>query len=104
MDESKYVTNEVMRVFEKRMEDEHGRISHRLTSVEESVREIGRLTVSVEKMAVSMESMTKEQAKMSERLTEIEQKPGKRWETVVSAILTGVIGLLIGLVSAGIIK
>ena len=104
MDESKYVPWDVHTEFSKRMEDEHDRISHRLTAVEESVREIGRLTVSVEKMAVSMETMSKEQAKMSERLTDIEQKPARRWDSVIGAVITGIIGLLIGLVSAGIIK
>lgn len=104
MDETKYVTMELHREYEKRMEDEHERISHRLTAVEESVREIGRLTVSVEKMAVSMETMSKEQAKMSERLQVIEEKPVKRWDTIVSAVITGLVGILIGLVSAGVIR
>lgn len=104
MDESKYVTMELHREYEKRMEDEHERISHRLTAVEDSVREIGRLTVSVEKMAVSLETMSKEQAKMSDRLQIIEEKPARRWDSVVGAVITGIIGLLIGLVSAGIIK
>ena len=104
MEESKYLTVELHKEYEKRMDEEHERISHRLTAVEESVREIGRLTVSVEKMAVSMEGMTKEQAKMADRLNDIEQKPVKRWETIVSAILTGLVGLLIGLISAGVLK
>lgn len=104
MDDEKYLTIALHEEYARRMDDEHERISHRLTAVEESVREIGRLTVSVEKMAVSMETMSKEQARMSDRLTEIEQKPVKRWDTIVSAIVTGVIGILIGLVSAGIIK
>lgn len=104
MDESKYLTMELHREYEKRMDEEHERLSHRLTAVEESVREIGRLTVSVEKMAVSMETMSKEQAKMSERLQVIEEKPVKRWDTIVSAIITGLVGILIGLVSAGVIR
>ena len=104
MDESKYLTMELHREYEKRMDEEHDRLSHRLTAVEESVREIGRLTVSVEKMAVSMEAMSKEQTKMNERLTDIEQKPARRWDSVIGAVITGIIGLLIGLVSAGIIK
>ena len=104
MDESKYLTVELHKEYEKRMDEEHERISHRLTAVEESVREIGRLTVSVEKMAVSMENMSKEQAKMGDRLTEIENKPVKRYEAIITAVLTGIVGILIGLVSAGIIK
>lgn len=33
--------------FAKRMEDEHKRINHRLTDLEETVRQIGELTTSV---------------------------------------------------------
>lgn len=33
--------------FKRRMEDEHKRINHRLTDLEETVRQIGELTTSV---------------------------------------------------------
>ena len=36
--------------FAKRMEDEHKRINHRLTDLEETVRQIGELTTSVHRV------------------------------------------------------
>lgn len=105
MDETtRYVTWDVHNEFSRRIDEENNRQSHRLTALEESVREINRLTVSIEKMATSLENMTAEQKKMGDRLTAIEEKPAKRWDAVVSGIISGVIGILIGLLSAGIIK
>ena len=59
---------------------------------------------SVKVLAANMEAMAKEQAKMGDRLQAIEEKPAKRWDAIVGAIITGVVGILIGLISAGIIK
>ena len=43
----------------KRLEDENNRQNKRLDLLEESVRELGALTASVEKLAASVESMVK---------------------------------------------
>lgn len=104
MEETKYVTWDTHAEFSRRIEEQEKRQDARLSALEDAVREMTRLTVSVEKIAVSLENMTAEQKKMSDRLTAIEEKPAKRWDTVISGIISGVIGILIGLVSAGIIK
>ena len=105
MEEStRYVTWEVHNEFARRLDDQESRQDARLSSLEDAVREMTRLTVSVEKMATSLENMAAEQKKQGERLTAIEEKPAKRWDAVISGIISGVIGILIGLVSAGIIK
>ena len=41
--------------FRRRMEDEHKRINHRLTDLEDTVRQIGELTTSVHSLAQSVE-------------------------------------------------
>lgn len=97
-----YVTKAVHDEFAKRVDEENRRQNTRLKELESAVHEIGRLTISVEKMAVNMENMTKEQAKQGERLAEIEGKPTKRWETVITSIITGLIGAAIGAAMAGI--
>ena len=101
---SEYVSIDVHNEFARRIEDENDRQNHRLEALEEAVREMTRLTVAVEKMAVSIEGMAAEQKRQGERLTAIEEKPAKRWDAVISAVISGVVGLLIGLMSAGIIK
>lgn len=72
MEETKYVPIEVHREFEKRIEDENHRQNTRLSALEDAVREMTRLTVSVEKIAVSLENMTAEQKRISDRLMAIE--------------------------------
>lgn len=101
---SDFVTVEVHNEFARRIEEENDRQNHRINDLESTVKEITRLTVSVEKLAVSMSTMADELKRQGERLTAIEEKPAKRWDAVVSGIISGVIGILIGLVSAGIIK
>lgn len=104
MEESKYLTMELHREFCERIDKEDERQNRRLSELEQTVKQISELVTSVKVLAVNMENMSKEQAKMSERLTAIEEKPAKRWDTIVSGIISGVIGILIGLVSAGVIK
>jgi uncharacterized protein YoxC len=101
---SEFVAIEVHNEFARRIEEENDRQNHRLNDLEATVKEISRLTVSVEKLAVSMSTMADELKRQGERLTAIEEKPAKRWDAVVSGIISGVIGILIGLVSAGVIK
>lgn len=81
--------------FCKRMEDEHKRISHRLSDLEESVRQIGALTASVEKLALSVESMAKTQTRQGERLEELEGRDGEKWRTITSYLLTAIAGALV---------
>lgn len=58
----------------KRLSEEDKRQNHRLDVVEDTVRQIGSLTVSVEKLAVSMEGMLKEQAEQGRRLGALESQ------------------------------
>ena len=90
------ISREEHEEFSRRMEDEHKRISDRLTDLEETVRQIGQLTASVEKLAVSVESMAKTQARQGERLEELESRDGKMWRKVSGYVVTAVIGIVLG--------
>lgn len=90
-----YITRPEHDEFAKRMEEEHHRQNRRIGELEETVQQIGKLTVSVEKMAMSMEQMVKEQKDQGERLGKLEDVPAKNWNTVKVAILTA-IGTAIG--------
>lgn len=69
--------------FARRMDDEHKRQNKRITDLEEKVEDIGTLTASVESLAKSIEQMAKAQEKQGKRLEALEQKPAKRWESIV---------------------
>lgn len=81
--------------FARRMEDEHKRVNHRLNDLEDTVRQIGELTASVEKLALSVESMAKSQTKQEDRLEELESRDGKMWRKVSGYVLTTVIGAVL---------
>lgn len=87
----------------RRMEDEHTYIDKRISALEEALKNQNKLALAVEKLALNMEQMLKEQQKQGERIDELEEAPAKKWNTVVTAILsaiggaigTGVIAVLI---------
>lgn len=84
--------------FRRRLEEENRRQDKRIELLEDSVREMGALTTSVERLAVSMESMVKEQEKQGKRLEILEGRDGEMWRKVVGYIVTAVAGIIIGFV------
>lgn len=80
----------------ERLSDEDRRQNHRLGVIEETVRQTGSLTVSVEKLAVSMESMLKEQAEQGKRLETLEGRDGEMWRRVTGHIATALAGTVLG--------
>lgn len=85
--------------FRKRIEEENNRQNKRIDTLEGNVRQIGTLATSVEKLAVNMESMLKEQEKQGRRLETLEKRDGEKWrkitETVITVIISGVVGFLL---------
>lgn len=86
--------------FRRRLEEENTRQDKRISLLEDSVREMGALTTSVEKLAVSMQSMVKEQEKQGERLEALEGRDGEMWRKVVGYVATAVISIVIGFIFA----
>jgi tetrahydromethanopterin S-methyltransferase subunit F len=86
--------NEAMR----RIEEENNRQNHRIENLEQTVKEIGQLTTSVEKLAVSIENMVKEQARQGEKIEELESRDGKMWRQVVGYVVTTIIGIVVGFI------
>ena len=75
----------------------------RLTAVEQSTKSahhridgIEKLTESVHIIATETKAMREDVNDITERVDEIEKRPNKRYETVVGAILTALVGGLIG--------
>lgn len=91
-----YITRAEHNAFMERIDERDKLQDRRLSSLEETVKEIQRLTLSVERMAVSMENMTTEQKRTSERLDEIEKKPVKRMDTIVTEIIKYAVAFILG--------
>ena len=95
MDET-YVTIGEHKEFARRQDAENERQNRRLSLVEDSVRQINALTVSIEKMAVSMENMLAEQKRQGERLETLEKEPAEAGKQIRLAAITSVIGAVAG--------
>lgn len=94
-----YITRPEHEEFAKRMEEEHRRQNRRIRLLEENVLEIGELTTTVAKLAISMENVIKVQEKQGKRLEALEEVPGRSWDT----LKYGIIGAAAAAVGSGII-
>lgn len=74
--------------FARRIADQERRQDKRLELLEENVREIGALTVSVQKLAQSLELMVKEQEQQGKRLQALESRDGEKWRKLMGYIAT----------------
>lgn len=99
-----FVTKAVHEEFAKRIDEENDRQNHRISILETGQAQINELVASVKVLAVNMETMSKELQKQGDRLTEIEGKPAKRWETVVACIITGILGFILNMALSGVFK
>lgn len=81
--------------FRRRLEAEDERLNKRVSILEETVRQTNELTLSVAKLANTMEGMLAEQKEQGQRLEKLESTPTRNWNTVKAAILTA-IGTAIG--------
>jgi len=87
----------------QRLIDENNRQNKRLELVEESVRQISDLTISVKEMAVNMGNMLKELEKQGERLEKLEQEPAEAHRQIKMAMVTAAISTIMGAVIGALI-
>lgn len=82
-------------------------IESRVTSLEDDSKNNNSLIISVEKLAMEIKHMREDYQKseelhskeikgISERLSEIENKPTKRYEQVVSIVITSLVTAVLG--------
>lgn len=86
----------LMKSENERLADENKRQNKRLDSLENTVRQIGSLTASVQELASSMKSMLKEQEKQGRRLETLEGRDGEMWRKIISHIATAIVGIVVG--------
>lgn len=91
-----YITREEHKEFAKRMEAEDTRQNRRIGTLEETVRQIGTLTTSVEKLALGIENMARELGQQGERLEVLESRDGEMWRKVTGYLVTAIIGAVVG--------
>ena len=79
-------------------------LERRMMKIEETQAQIADLTISVREIAVSVKNMTEEQKQQGDRLRLLEQKPARLWDTAMGAIITGIIGAVLGAVVTYLVR
>lgn len=77
-------------------EHEIGYIKHQIRDLEIENRAIQELTVSVNRMAVSIENILKELNRQGERLEVLEKVPVENGKVVKAAVITSMVGGIVG--------
>ena len=98
-----YVTKDMHDEFSRRMEEENNRQNNRIKLLEEDVRQINNLTVSVKEMAITMKNRLEEQRKQGERLERLEKEPGESHKQIKMAIVSAVISTVVTAVVTAIL-
>lgn len=96
MDE--YLTKGEHNEYKESQNKENNRINKRLELLENTVRQINDLTLSVQKLANNMESMLNKQTEQGQRLEDLEGRDGEKWRNVSMYVITTLIGTVIGFV------
>ena len=82
--------------FVRRMDEANERQSKRISILEEEVRQISDLTISINRMSISIENMTVQLVEQGKRLQALENRDGEMWRKVTGYMITAVIGIVIG--------
>ena len=78
------------------MQQQISDIVRRLDNMEELTASIHDMAISITKLTDNTESMKEHVARISADVDELKTKPAKRWESVVAALIAGVVGAIIG--------
>ena len=94
--DSDYVTMQFHEEYAKRIKEENDRQNYRLKALERYVEENVRLSLSVERLTISVQSMVEEQKAQGDRLGALENQDGEKWRKAVSYVLTTILGIMVG--------
>lgn len=79
--------------------------THRINDLEEDNRALHQLATSVEVLATKQETIEANVSEIKDDVKSLKAIPGGKWETLVKAVVTAIVGALVGfaLAHAGIV-
>lgn len=90
------------------LETNNKNIFHQLDELKDEVKNIRQLTVAVKELALSSKATAQKVADISDRLSSVEHAPAEDMKhykrALITALLTGIIGIVIGTLGAFILK
>ena len=75
--------------------------THRLDRLEALAEELHAQGQSLAVMCSQLETQGETLTTLTRRVSDLEQKPGERWDKVIGAIIGAVVGVVIGMIFAG---
>ena len=99
--EQTFVTEREFNLSNQRIADENNRQNERINMLEANYAVVQQLAVQMERLATNMETMAKELTRQGTKLNELEMKPSKRWDLIVTSLITGVVGAIVGMAMKG---
>lgn len=89
---------------EQNMVQELTRHSERIENLSKRMNDLEKLTESVQSMAISLERVTNKLTATEERVNhiandvdQIKEKPAKRWDLIITTVISGLVGAGIAL-------
>lgn len=75
---------------------EIGELKKKIESQAAILQQLQSMNANIAVLAEQLKQLAQTTAKLDQRLDAVEERPAKRWDTVVAAVITGLIGIAIG--------
>lgn len=80
-----------------RQEEQIKGLARRMDNLEKLTESVNKLAISVERLTSQQQTTETQVETLTAEVTEIRDKPGKRWDTAVAAVISALIGAAIAL-------
>jgi archaellum component FlaC len=80
-----------------RQEEQIKGLARRMDNLEKLTESVNKLAISVERLTSQQQTTDTRVETLTAEVTEIRDKPGKRWDTAVAAVISALIGAGIAL-------
>ena len=84
-----------------RQEEQIKGLARRMDNLEKLTESVNKLAISVERLTAQQATNDTEIEKLTGKVNDLEAKPAKRWETVIAAIISALVGAGIALLIKG---
>ena len=79
-----------------RMEEQIKNLDRRMSNLDKLTETVNKLAISMERLTSSMKVTEENVDRLQTDVAILHDKPGKRWETLVGAIIAAIVGAIIG--------
>lgn len=89
---------------EKILEIRLDNLEKKVNELEKVYEAINKLTTNLEKVIIELKYLREDHNRLTDRVTNLESKAGKKWDTAITTVITTVVGAVVGAIMALVIK